>query len=108
MALRTIQANADQKGKPVFLHFQKPEQDKIKKDHINLDLNKIMQNIGGEAFAYGTFKNAYDSDPRVKNMINDFSEDSAEMKTQVSEPDVPPTDDQDDTVSKMAQNATDL
>ena len=32
-----------------------------------LDINKLMQNIGGEQFDYGTFKAAYDTDPRVKN-----------------------------------------
>ena len=27
-----------------------------------------MQNVGAEAFDYGTFKAAYDTDPRVKAM----------------------------------------
>jgi len=109
MALRTIVASANQKDKPVFLHFETPERENIKSDHVNYDLNKIMQNMGGEAFSYGTFKAAYDTDPRVKNMINNFSEDGAELKTDAESDDIPQGGDEgSDTVSKMAKSATDL
>lgn len=108
MALRTILASANQKAKPVFLHFETPAKENIKQDHINLDLNKIMQNMGGEAFAYGTFKNAYDTDPRVKNMVKNFSEDGIELKTEEEIAGPGGSDASSDTVAQMAKNATDL
>ena len=109
MALRTVQQAADQKGKPAFLHFEKPSSDKIKEGSINIDLNKVMQNMGGEAFAYGTFKNAYDTDPRVKEMVKDFSEDGINLKTKEDTEQAPTSsDDGGDTVSQMAQRATDV
>jgi len=109
MALRTVQQAADQKGKPAFLHFKKPTQETIKQDTINVDLNKIMQNVGGEAFELGTLKNAYDSDPRVKEMINDFNEDGITLKTkQDVDKGVQGGAEGGDDVSQMAQRATNL
>jgi hypothetical protein len=108
MALRTVQQAADQKGKPAFLHFDKPKKESIKQDTINIDLNKVMQNMGGEAFVYGTFKNAYDSDPRVKEMIKDFSEEGITLKTkQDVEKGATSSADGGDTVGQMASRATD-
>jgi len=109
MALRTVQQAADQKGKPVFLHFESPSQDKIKEGSINVDLNKVMQNMGGESFVYGTFKNAYDTDPRVKEMIKDFSEDGITLKTKEdAQQGATSSAAGDNTVSKMAKRATDV
>ena len=108
MALRTVQQAADQKGKPVFLHFETPSKDKIKEGSINIDLNKVMQNMGGESFVYETFKNAYDSDPRVKGMIKDFSEAGITLKTKEDiETGATSSADGADTVSQMAKRATD-
>jgi len=108
MALRTVQQAADQKGKPAFLHFDKPAKESIKQDSINIDLNKVMQNMGGESFVYGTFKNAYDSDPRVKEMVKDFSEEGINLKTkQDVDKGATSSADGGDTVSAMAQRATD-
>ena len=109
MALRTVQQAADQKGKPAFLHFEKPTKEAVKQDTINLDLNKIMANMGGEAFAYGTFKNAYDSDPRVKEMVKDFNEDGINLKTKedADAGDAGGSQGGDD-VSQMAKRATDV
>ena len=109
MALRTVQQAADQKGKPAFLHFTKPARENIKQDTINVDLNKVMQNMGGESFVYGTFKTAYDSDPRVKEMINDFNEDGITLKTkQDVDKGVQGGAEGGDDVSQMAQRATNL
>ena len=58
--LRTVIGDADQKGVSVFLHFDKPTANDIRSDAKNLDLNKLMQNVGAEQFDYGTFKAAYD------------------------------------------------
>ena len=72
--LRTLIGQADQNGDKLFLHFEKPQPNDIRTDSRNLDLNKIMQNVGGEQFDYETFKAAYDTDARVKTMVANFSE----------------------------------
>jgi len=107
--LRTLISSADRKGTPLFLHFQKPKPDAIKQGAKNLDLNKIMQNVGGEQFDYGTFKAAYDTDPRVKTMVKNFNSDGIEPKTKKdTETGAPQQDAQGDTVGQMAKSATNL
>lgn len=108
MALRTVKGAADQKGKPAFLHFEKPKNENVKQGSINIDLNKVMQNLGGEAFSYESFKNAFDSDPRVKEMVKNFSEAGIELKTKEDTGSSMGGAQGADTVSKMAQRATDL
>jgi hypothetical protein len=109
--LRTIIGDADQRGISVFLHFNKPTANDIRQGSKNLDLNKLMQNVGGEQFDYGTFKAAYDTDPRVKAMVTNFNEKGIEPKTANQEKsDVPQGDSQDggNTVNQMAKRATDV
>tara|TARA_B100000965_G_C19582256_1_gene754124 strand:+ start:62 stop:448 length:387 start_codon:yes stop_codon:yes gene_type:complete len=108
--LRTLISSADRKGTPLFLHFQKPKsKDAIKQGAKNLNLNKIMQNVGGEQFDYGTFKAAYDTDPRIKTMVKNFNSDGVEPKTkQDTETGTPQQDAQGKTVGQMAKSATDL
>ncbi len=108
--LRTLISSADRKGTPLFLHFQKPKsKDAIKQGAKNLNLNKIMQNVGGEMFDYGTFKAAYDTDPRIKTMVKNFNSDGVEPKTkQDTETGTPQQDAQGKTVGQMAKSATDL
>ena len=108
--LRTIIASADQKGTAVYLHFNKPTQENIKQGAKNLDLNKIMANMGGEQFDYGTFKAAYDTDPRIKTMVQNFSQEGVEPKTSktLDTGATPQQDPQGDVVGQMAKNATDL
>ena len=67
--LRTVINSADQANQSVYLHFEKPTKEAIRKGSKNLDLNKLMQNVGGEQFDYSTFKAAYDTDARVKTMV---------------------------------------
>jgi len=107
--LRTIIASADRKGTPVFLHFSDSKKEDIKQGSKNLDLNKIMQNVGGEQFDYGTFKAAYDTDPRVKTMVANFSEKGIEPKTKETiQSDTPQQDAEGDKVAQMAKSATNL
>ena len=108
--LRTLISSADRKGTPLFLHFQKPRsKDAIKQGAKNLNLNKIMQNVGGEQFDYGTFKAAYDTDPRIKTMVKNFNSDGVEPKTkQDTETGMAQQDAQGKTVGQMAKSATDL
>lgn len=71
-----------------------------------------MQNVGGEQFDYGTFKAAYDTDPRVKTMVANFNERGIVPATQAEAPeDEEPAADADtggDTVNQMAKRAVDL
>ena len=108
--LRTVIGDADQKGVSVFLHFSKPSANDIRSDAKNLDLNKLMQNVGAEQFDYGTFKAAYDTDPRLKAMIQNFSEKGIEPKTKKQATDTPQGDSQTggDKVAQMAKSATDV
>ena len=108
MALRTVQQSADQKGKPVFLHFNKPKKEDLKDGHFNLDLNKLMQNVGSEQFVYGTFTTAFEEDPRIKEMVKNFSEAGVELKStaDVESPGAP--EEGGDEVAKMAKRATDV
>lgn len=108
--LRTIIGQADQKGEKLFLHFEKPSQNDIRSDALNLDLNKLMQNVGAETFDYETFKAAYDTDARVKTMVANFSEKGVEPKTKSEPSDSPVASGEADpeAVSKMAKSATDL
>ena len=101
--LRTLIGQADQNGDKLFLHFDKPQPNDIRTDSRNLDLNKIMQNVGGEQFDYETFKAAYDTDARV-------SEKGIEPKTKQTPSDSPVASGQADpnAVSSMAKSATDL
>lgn len=99
---------------PVFLHFDSnPPADKIKNGSMNLNLNKLMQNVGAEQFDFGTFKAAYDTDPRIKTMIKNFDKDGIEPKTKNTREDEPPVTNTDDaqsatSVAQMAKRATDL
>ena len=108
--LRTLIGQADQNGDKLFLHFEKPQPNDIRTDARNLDLNKIMQNVGGEQFDYETFKAAYDTDNRVKSMIANFSEKGIEPKTKEAPSDSPVASGEADpnAVSSMAKSATDL
>lgn len=107
--LRTVIGDADQKGVSVFLHFNKPTANDIRSDAKNLDLNKLMQNVGAEQFDYGTFKAAYDTDPRLKAMVQNFSEKGIEPKTKKAATSTPQGDTTDNnTVAKMAKSATDV
>lgn len=107
--LRTVIGDADRKGESVFLHFENPKQQDMRTDAKNINLNKIMQNVGGEYFDYGTFKAAYDTDARVKTMVANFSEKGIEPKTKKPTTDTPQQDPEaNNTVSQMAKSATNL
>ena len=108
--LRTLISQADQRGERLFLHFAEPKASELQDDAKNIDLNRLMANVGGEQFDYETFKAAYDTDNRVKTMIRNFSEKGIEPKTKEEPNDVPQADSQDGgkSVSQMAKSATNL
>ena len=108
--LRTLISQADQRGEKLFLHFAEPKASELQDDAKNIDLNRLMANVGGEQFDCETFKAAYDTDNRVKTMIRNFSEKGIEPKTKEEPNDVPQADSQDGgkSVSQMAKSATNL
>ena len=69
-----------------------------------------MQNTGRNQFSYEVFKQAYDENPRIQNLVKNFDKDKIELKS--SETDDIPTDSKkpssDNIVSSMAKRATDL
>lgn len=69
-----------------------------------------MQNVGAEQFDYGTFKAAYDTDPRVKAMVNNFNKVGVELKTAkgTDDAETPQQDQGSSDVSQMAKSATNL
>jgi hypothetical protein len=71
-------------------------------------LDKYMQNQGRGQFTFDVFKAAYDSDPRLQELVKNFDEQKIEFKTSEMD-DIPqnakqPSNDQ--TVSQMAKRAT--
>jgi len=108
--LRTLIATADKDNVALFLHFNTPpKKEDMKQDAMNLDLNKLMQNVEGEQFDYSSFKAAYDTDPRIKTMVNNFNETGIEPKTANTISDQgQQTDDGTDEIAQMAKSATDL
>ena len=39
-----------------------------------------MSNLGDELFTYDTFQQAYDSDPKIQNIVADFNKNSVKIK----------------------------
>ena len=71
-----------------------------------------MQNQGRAQFNYDVFKAAYDSDPRLQQLVKNFDQKKIELKTSSTD-DVEnrpgnPGRPEADEVNKMAKNATDL
>jgi hypothetical protein len=107
MALHTVKQSAEQKDTPVFLHFEKPSKDQIKPDFKNINLNDVMQNIGAPQFSYDTFKRAFDEDPRIEQLIHNFSAEGIEV-TKDPKDTSDQSQDGKNSVSDMAKAATDL
>lgn len=69
-----------------------------------------MQKQGRGQFNYEIFKAAYDSDPRIQSIVTNFDKRQIELKQDEMDdiPDSAKQPSSDNTVSKMAKNATDL
>jgi len=71
-------------------------------------LDKVMQNVGAGQFTYDVFKAAYDSDPKIKNLVKNFDQNTITLKQSETD-DLPATEPEaDNTVPDMAKRATDL
>ena len=67
-----------------------------------------MQNVGAGHFNFELFKSAYDSNPRIKNIVVNFDQDTIYLKQKETD-DLPATEpDAGQTVPNMAKRATDL
>ena len=109
--MRTVIGSADRQGKGAVLHFTNPQKGTKQDGALNIDGNKLMQNVGGEVFDYGLFKAAYDTDERVKTMTANFNQDFIVLKTskEVDKPAVAGDGEKGgDTVAKMASREVDL
>ena len=70
-----------------------------------------MQNMGRGQFTYDVFKAAYDADPKLQELVKNFDKTKIDLKTSEADdveglPGNPGRP--EDTVGKMAKNATDL
>jgi hypothetical protein len=71
-------------------------------------LDKMMANAEAAQFTFDTFKAAYDSDPRVKNIVSNFDKDKIDIKdNEVDDLDAPDAG-SSDVVGDMAKSAVDL
>ena len=110
MVLRTVINQADSRSMPCKLYFKQPKKTDLDPSFINLDVNKLMQNVGAPQFDYDTFVAARNSDPRIKGMIENFDDTSITLKTQSVSLSPTATGDEQgsDTVAQMAKSATNL
>lgn len=67
-----------------------------------------MKNIGEELFTYDTFQQAYDSDPKIQNIVADFNTNSVKIKSGDENKLTPTPTSGKNTISAMAKRATDL
>ncbi len=95
---------------PIFAHFNKPKNQDLKDDHINVDLNQVLTNIGLPHYNYELFSELYNSNSQIANLIDNFNKEgifinSQEEEIVSSEPDETQSKQK---VSQMAKQATDL
>lgn len=69
-------------------------------------LDRYMQNIGEKAFTYETFKAAYDTDPRIQEIVSDFNKEMISLKDSELDDLKRRRKKSKDDVSKMAKRAT--
>lgn len=104
LVLSNLQGEADTEGMPLILHFDKnftPVQ-----GAINKNLDEIMANAGSVQFTYDTFNDAYEQDPRIKDLVKKFDSEKIELKTKNDMVDpASQADQQKDTVGDMASRA---
>jgi hypothetical protein len=72
LLLRNQISQADRQQQPSYLSWDA--------------LNNLMQNIGDEQFDYDSFKNSYDTNPMIKQLIQRFDARGVELKTKNKNP----------------------
>lgn len=91
LLLRNQISQADRQQQPSYLSWDA--------------LNNLMQNIGDEQFDYNSFKNSYDSNPMIKQLVQRFDARGVELKTKTKNPKKAQPGGESE-VSKMAKAAT--
>ena len=72
-------------------------------------VNRYMQNMGVPQFSYDSLKAAHDHDPRINEIIVDFTEDYIKLKTsEVDDLEPKKKRRSKDKVKQMAKKAVDL
>lgn len=66
-----------------------------------------MSNAEANQFSFDTFKAAYDTDPRVQNLVTNFDKDKIDLKNSEVD-DLAKPQGGSDTVGDMAKSAVDL
>ena len=69
-------------------------------------LDRFMQNIGSQQFTYDVFKAAYDSDPRIQEIVTDFNKETISLKDSEMDDITSNRNKSKDSVAKMAKRAT--
>ena len=69
-------------------------------------LDRFMQNIGSQQFTYDVFKAAYDSDPRIQELVTNFNKQMISLKDSEMDDIKRNRKKSKDDVSKMAKRAT--
>lgn len=67
-----------------------------------------MQNAGNQQFSYDTFKAAYDSDPKLQDIVKNFDQNTITLKTSEVDDINPSKAKSKNKVSQMAKRAVDL
>jgi hypothetical protein len=67
-----------------------------------------MQNVNNQQFTFDTFKAAYDSDPKVQDIVKNFDRNKIELKTSSADDISPKEPRSKNKVSQMAKRAVDL
>jgi hypothetical protein len=67
-----------------------------------------MQNTGNQQFTYDSFKAAYDSDPKIKDIVKDFDQNTVTLKTSELDDINPSKGRSKNKISQMAKRAVDL
>jgi len=69
-------------------------------------LDQWMSNMGEKVFSYETFKAAYDTDPRIQEIVTDFNQDAISLKDSEMDDIKRKRKKADNDVEKMAKRAT--
>ena len=91
LLLRNQIAQADKQYQPSYLSWDA--------------LNNLMLNVGDAQFDYDSFKNSYDTNPMIKQLVQRFDARGVELKTKTKNPKKAQPDGSSE-VAKMAKAAT--
>lgn len=91
--LNHIRSKYKEKGQPPKIKMQ--------------SLINMVRNAGDQSFNYDSLVSAHDKDPAVKNLINNFNQDSVDLSTDIAS-DGDSGQDSEKTVDTMAKRALDI